>query len=258
MAARVHSQIEITPSDKARLEFFIKQENLYYNRLVRLFSSRIRTNPNSLLELTEKEIRFMTEIAKVGKPIRHVARKGCEPLFPEEYSSYADLVYGDVTDRKITLYDMGSGNEKLLPEMRSLMFKAMLNHYKEQAIVISRPVMEEDSYRHSFTVLSEMSTERKRHVQLRRKDVKIKWNPETRKTYLTCPYVEHPILVPANIERKSGWDYLILHQEDTEFLSPSTPWVIDTYRTKGRYLLKSCESTSNRRFKMFNMMKRSA
>lgn len=261
---RVHSEIIIVPADKARLESFTKQETAYYNGLVEAFSPRTRAFPETLLNLTDAEERLYAAVATLGKPVTPILRAGNRDALPEGLKEFETLLFGKVDKPskmsydKAAVIDMAAIPATLLPEVRRNMALEFLDHYRKQAQKITAPVKAEDAvYKEPPEFLVEMTNQQKRHLQIPRKALKLKWDDVNRQTLVWCQYVANPMVVKdLNLVENSAWNYMVLHQDNVRKVTPSTPWVIDLRKTNAKYLLKNMDSAGAWRSKIFNEAKK--
>lgn len=262
---RIHTEVQIEPSDKVRLEFFTKQETAMYNGLVEAFSPRTRAFPETLLNLTDAEEKLYGAIATLGRPITPLLRSSSREALPESLKEFENLIFGKegktgpMTFAKASIVDMGSIPAKLLPEVRRNMAVEFLEHYRAQAKKITTPATGSDDslYKEPPEFLVEMTSQQKRHLQIPRKSLQMKWDDEKRETLVVFPYIASPMIVKdMNLIEQAGWNYMVLHQDHVKNLNPMTPWVIDLRRVNSKYLLKTVDSSGNMRSKIFNEAKR--
>src|SRR5271157_1776029 len=75
--------VEIATEDKPRLLQAFRVELIYFANLVRLFSSRVRSNPESIIKLTEEYTNILAETACLLWPVRNILHIEKEKLTEE-------------------------------------------------------------------------------------------------------------------------------------------------------------------------------
>lgn len=262
---RIHSEIIISPSDKARLENFTKQETAYYNSLVEAFSPRARAFPESLLGLTEEEEELYAYVAMSNKPVTPILRAGNREALTDGLKKFETLLFGKtekpskMSFDKASVIDIGAISATLLPEVRRNMAVEFLHHYQAQAKKIVAPTGKSDDsvYKEPPEFLVEMTYQQKRHLQIPRKSLQLKWDAEHGNTLVWCQYVAKPMVVKdMNLVENSSWNYMVLHQDHVSKITPATPWVIDLRKNNSGYLLKTIDSAEAWRSKIFNEAKK--
>lgn len=261
---RIHSEITIAPSDKSRLERFARQETAYYNGLVEAFSPRTRAFPDTLTGLTDDEEKLYATIAMLNSPVMNILRDNEVDAIPEGLQPFKALLFGKpnkpskMSYDKAAVVDMGAIAASILPEVRRNMAVEFLEHYQRQARKIATPSTNaEQAFKEPPEFLVELTTQQKRHLQIPRKSLNMKWDDENKQTLILCRYVANPMVVnDINLLEMSGWNYMVLHQEHVKKVTPMTPWVIDVRRTNAKYLLKMVDSAGSWRSKIFNEAKK--
>lgn len=262
---RFESVVQIAPKDKVRLESFSKQETAYYNSLVNLFSSRTRAFPETILGLTDAEIKLYLDIAKYGIPVTPILRSGNRDSVPAVYEKYTELLFGKkenpskMSFEKSSVLDISSSPATLIPEIRVNMAKEMLEHYTVQCnkITASVPASQDSAYREPVELLTELNFQQKRHVQIPKSCLSLKWDDENKQTLIWCQYfTEAVVLKDTNLLAMHDWNYIILHQDNIEKITPMTPWVINLRKIKHNYLIKMIDSPGSWRSKIFQEAKK--
>lgn len=247
--------LEVHPRDKARLEYFSKQETSLYNKLVEVFSSRVRSDPDSLLKLTEQEKKLYDKVAQVGIPITPLLYKTREDL-PEEYKEFSDLLFGKeshpskMSRSKSLVIDIASQPSNILPSVRKNMCDEFLSHYQDQARRFCQTsILVDQEYKEPIELLVEVSNSQKRHLQIPKKDMKIRWDEKEQASYIWTKYTVEEIKVPdLNLGKFNSWTTAIIHQDNVKKITMNTPWVIDFKKSRISYFIKLIDQMTKPRY----------
>ena len=260
--------IEVVPSDKNRLEGFFTQELTYFNHLIENFSSRVRSIPESLLEFDETWIKVLGAVAAEGKSVKPLMKSLEYVKFPAALEPYKTQLLGvdsngarHLTERKMLVLDLAAGPGVLLPTVRKNMAIEAFKHYAEQATRVlnpgaKRPGHEDDemAYKIAPEMLEVVDSDRKRHLQIPKSCVKLKWDPEKEETLIGVEYAVKPIVVKGvNLIQDHDWNFMIIHQEPGQMVNPATPWVVDLRKTSSGYLLKYLDCSRSFRSKHYDV-----
>jgi len=249
-----HKIIEVTKGQAQALNQYISNENKYYNIIVDILQPRLKNRPEFFSEISEQQIELFAKIAFHCFDVRTLAGKKSENTeLPARLEPFRDILFGVHGDKerglsdKLSVFYEGLGIPTTLwPFTREYMAAEMLDFCLKQSGTMSsgRTFLsnddEADAYRTSPEVLEGASLMQKRHLQLSKKDVELKWNEEKEVTELTIPYLKTPLIIKnTNIaEQFQNWNLLIIHQDRNEVLLTNAVWEIDFKTTFNKYLFK--------------------
>jgi hypothetical protein len=165
-----------------------------------------------------------------------------------------------LTEQKAAILDIAASKSNILPQTRQNIAQAIIEHYQEQASRLQTTGNRDEDGNYGYRVAPEMlevvSHKNKRHLQIPKSVLQIKWDEENNQTLIAMPYAANPIKIPnINLIEKSDWNMLILHQESVESVNPMTPWVVDVKKTTQPYLLKLMDSKNPGRSRIFDQAK---
>lgn len=220
-------QLSLEPSDKIRLENFIKNERNYYNQLVDKFSATVRNNPKALVNMTQAQEELYLTIARNGSSFMNEFRKG---KLQDSYKKLGPSIVRDglLNEAIAHIVDIPSSGLVLLPNTKAGMALEMLRHYSEQAQKnVSMLTKVDGSFTSSLQLLPIMLDNQKRHLQITKKDITVK--VVDGETLIHFPYLKHVAKIDGIIG--DDWNYAIVSNEDGR-------WKINFSLVKQKYLLK--------------------
>jgi hypothetical protein len=237
--------IHVETVDQHRLKGFFRQELELYNNLITIFESRVRGFPQTVVGITDELTNLFCDVVSHQWNIRDLISD--PENAPTRFQSYRSLVFDRHNRMNLTpahlliLEEAGRDRSVVIPETRGLMARAVVEHFQEQAAILSQPQKSEKidiAYRVPPRNLSVQSMSVKRHVQVPRRDVKFHYNHELEQTELQTPLNTRPISIPLfNLNELNGWTTVIFKQESGRDVDFNTPWVADFKHTGNRYLL---------------------
>jgi hypothetical protein len=134
------------------------------------------------------------------------------------------------------------------PEVRRNMALEMLRHYQEQSKIMTQGVpksqREEFSHRAAMSFLESLDEIRKRHVQVPRSIVSVKWDEKEGHTTIRTPYTLKPIVLENFNLSEPGWNLMILHQQPGSMITKNSPWLADFKKDSSGYLLRYVDQTN--------------
>jgi len=95
-------------------------------------------------------------------------------------------------------------------------------------------------------ILEKVTAMQKRHLQIPKSLVKIKWDDNLDMTRVLIPHLKASIKVASDLRNPpSPWNLLILHQDpNASPINRNIPWEIDFRNTPNKYLIKYLESAN--------------
>jgi hypothetical protein len=252
-------KIDLLPNDKLRLLNVMRIELNYYNNLNDVLSSKARISPVGLINFTNEWVQLFGHLAYEGININRLHDYRTDKTkIPESLEPFNKLLTGLdsagkrlLTDSHLIILEAasGRGNIGLLhPEVRRIMATEMFKHYLEQSKVMTQAVpksqREEFSHRSAMPFLENMDEIRKRHVQLPRKVLSVKWDVKEEATVIRTPYTSRPIVLENFNLSEPGWNILILHQQPGTMITKNSAWVADFKRDSSGYMIKYVDQSS--------------
>ena len=255
-------QVDIKPSDKVRLERFFKEETSYYNHLINGFSSRVRSFPEHIIEFDETWQKIFGYVAESKQGLKKYVGASKNVELPDPLVPYRKVLLSNLTERKVLITDLAAAPGLLLPVVRKNMAIEMLRFYREQAQCIMTPgninnVEDGNLYKVAPEMLEEVDCSRKRHLQIPKTGLIVKWNAIESVSEIYSSYTAKPIIVPRiNLIESNNWNYVIVHQEPGRPVNPDTPWIIDIKKLTSQYMLKYLDMKYPARLSAFDVNKR--
>lgn len=220
----------ISESDQTRIRQFALHELAYYNTVIENLESRCRAFPHEVADLTAAQIEQVCDHVKHNR----VPDAICMPNW---------LVY--------VVKQLLKPKLVLIPETKLLMTRSLFEFFRDQALILKEPINNDKlelSYRVSPQNLIKLDAQQKRHVQIPRSQVRIKWDGEKDATLIQTPLNAQPIQIPGiNLNERDGWHMLVLRQEPGRWVNADTPWIVEFRHTQNSYLIRLTDSGSNKR-----------
>jgi len=254
-----HKTVLLTPHQKILLNKYIVNENRFYNTLVDILQPKLKNTPEFFSELTEEQIKLFSILAYYGFDVRTIiGKKSTDVDLPERLIPFKNVlfgIYGDkergLSDKLVIFYEKLSTKVPVWPNTRENMASEMIDFcVKQSKILRSGKIFNssntDNAYKFNSEVLENMTLMQKRHLQLLRKDVDIKWFEEKEATLIKIPYLKLPIVIKGiNIlDQYKHWNFLIIHQDRNEIILNKAEWEIDFKTTFNKYLIKYVESVN--------------
>lgn len=239
---------EVSLSDQKRLNTLFAHERALYNAVIDVFESRTRSMPQTILKINPHVRKLFVEVSAQNvnwKSVGSHVHKWPESL----RKKCADVISGEQMNLdgqlNLMLQELSKSTFAVLPNTKRMMLNTMLDFYQEQAQIFAEPqksdVMEV-SYRVPPSNLSRMDDRLKRHAQVPRTDVQIKWSPDTDVSEITTPLTLSPIRVHGvNLNNLREWNLMIIRQESGRYVDYNTPWLVEMRSSGGKYLLKAID-----------------
>jgi len=220
----------VSESDQIRLRQFALHELAYYNTVIENLESRCRAFPKQVSEVTQAQIELVCE------SVKHNTLTDTTML-PE----WLQYVTRQLLKPKVVM----------IPETKAIMTRSLFEFFRDQAQIFKEPINNdklEISYKVTPQNLSKLDSQQKRHVQIPRSQVKIKWDTERDASLISTPLNAEPIQIPGlNLNERDGWHMLVLRQEPGRWVQPDTPWQAEFRHTQNSYLIRLTDSGTNKR-----------
>lgn len=247
----------IDENDQKRLNQFFRHELALYNTLIETFESRTRAFPSQISSITERDIDLFATLAESNKQISDLTG---EAELPKRLAALRDGLKNNNGQVVIASHWQFMINSVLkerlavLPATKRLLIETMCRFYREQADILKDPQnsnVAEISYRAATSNLVKLDISGKRHAQIAKSDIKIKYNNELDQTEIVVPLCLKPVVIPGiNLNERQGWNMMILRQEPGRYVDKHTPWLVEFRNTHNSYLLKLSDfgSRKNNRY----------
>lgn len=228
---RNHSYtVHVQPSDQKRLQQFALHELAYYNAVIEALESRTRAFPKQVAELTGAQIEAVCESVKQNTLTEQVQKP-----------DWLSFVTAQILKTRVVM----------IPETKALMTRSLFEFFRDQANILREPIQNdklEISYRVSPQNLSKLDSQHKRHVQIPRSQVKIKWDSEQDCSLIATPLNVEPIQIPGiNLNEREGWHMMVIRQEPGRWVTTDTPWMVEFRHTNNSYLIRLTDAGTNKR-----------
>lgn len=254
---RSHNQsftVFVSESDQKRLKQFALHELAFYNTIVECMESRTRAFPKQVAELTPTQIEILCEFVKSGTTWAQVMQdatwqKPHMQLWRKDFAQGDKLLWPSWLQH--VAQTICNVNMVLIPETKAIMTRTLLEFYRDQAQILKEPLhseKEDISYRVPPQNISKQDAHTKRHVQIPRTSVKIKYDSDADQTLIQTPLTHEPIQIPGiNLNEREGWHMLVIRQEPGRYVTPDTPWLAEFKHTHNQYLIRLLDVGSNRK-----------
>ena len=221
--------VHVQESDQRRIQHFSMHELAFYNTIVENLESRTRAFPEQVAALTSEQIDKLCACVK-----QNVSK-------PDNLPAWLDHVFTQILKPKLAV----------IPETKSLMVKSLFEFFRDQATILKDPVMNpklEIAYKTTPQNLSKQDKTTKRHVQIPRSQVQIKYDHTTESTLIRTPVTVHELEIPGvNLNERDGWHMMVIRQEPGRWCTVDTPWMVEFRHTNNQYLIKLTDAGAARR-----------
>lgn len=232
--------------DQKRLQAFFVHELALYNTLIEAFESRTRAFPKQVSQITDVQIQLLSNLCEHGLQLQDVINN--EAKLPERIKSLLPALKNskgqlDLPHHLTYVFDSILKQKfAVIPQTRRLMTTELLQFFREQADILKDPQKSEImevAYRVPPSNISKQDIQTKRHAQIPRASLQIKYNHEHDISLITTPLTENPIQVlGVNLNEFNRWTTMILRQEPGRYVSYQTPWIAEFRNTHNKYLIK--------------------
>ena len=240
---------DVTPQQNSILDMYIAHERSLYNELLDTLHARRRSTPEFYKQLTDKHVRLFGRLTRIRFDVRTLANKKSEDTeIPKLLEPYRDILFGihgekeeGLSERFTLFYEICANTAMVIPDTRENMARAFIEFFSNN----------------DAGSLTSVNMMQKRHLQIRKDQIKHTWDEDEFATKLYLPHFKQPLLLEADLgeypsdskERQGDnpdWNLLILHRDPNDLLAgPNVPWVIDfKYLNSSRYMLKYLESVN--------------
>ena len=249
--------IVVHPQDQKRLQQFFAHELALYNTLVEAFESRTRAFARDVAAITNSQIQLLALLC--ANELTLVTAES--QLLP------SNLAYLWKTENTQTLapwlkncFDQVLKHKfVIIPETRKRMVESIVEFYRDQATILRDPLHSdtmEIAYKVPATNISKQDLSTKRHVQIPRSSVSIKYDNQQNMSLVRTPLTVNEIqVIGVNLNEKNRWTTMILRQEPGSWIDFHTPWVADFRDTQNKYLIRLLDKSNRQSRSTFQTSK---
>ena len=245
--------VVVDPDDQRRLRLFFLHELSLYNTLIESFESRTRAFPAQISSITDKDIELFCLLAENNLQLDDLKNEqGLPQRLMEMRGSVVDRKIQTTASRDWQFLISNVLRQKLavLPTTKRMMIESMCRFYRDQADILKDPqtsTITDISYRATANNLAKMDASSKRHAQISRKEVRVRFDNEQDSSLVSIPLCRQPVVVPGvNLNERQGWNLMILRQEPGQSVNDDTPWIAEFKDTRNQYLLKLTDRGSRK------------
>ena len=246
--------IVVDPQDQKRLQAFFIHELALYNTIVECFESRTRAFPKQVAHMSDMEIQLLASLCEHGLQLKDL--DNTEITIPERIKQLLPALKDNkgkfvLADHMKWIFDTILKQKfAVVPQTKRQMIVDLLQFFRDQADILKDPQnseIMEVAYRVPPSNISKQDIHSKRHLQVPRASIKIKYNHEQDLTEISTPLTHKPILVlGVNLNEFNGWTTMVIRQEPGRWVNHDTPWVAEFRNTQNKYLIKLNDLGSKR------------
>lgn len=253
-----HSHVIVVDAqDQKRLQAFFIHELALYNTIVECFESRTRAFPKQVAAMSDMEIQLLAALCEHGLQLQDLNNPDAQvpskisqllPAFKDNKGKFTlaehmKWIFNTILKQKFAV----------VAQTKRQMVIDLLQFFREQADILKDPQnseIMEVAYRVPPTNISKQDIHTKRHLQVPRSAIKIKYNNEQDLTEITTPLTHKPIQVlGVNLNEFNRWTNMVIRQEPGRWVSYDTPWIAEFIDTNNKYLIKLNDLGSKNRIR---------
>jgi hypothetical protein len=239
-------EVEFLKETSNLLDSFVKQELLYYNSLVEQLSPIVRTFPDKILGMKDREKVLWRLCAE------HTINPAQLILFPIEKwdenhrKLVGNIIYDQTGGLKIdkfhlTLCGIAGSSGKIHPMTRLAMANAILEHVTSHAEAFSsvqhdtvKRADDADLMKAPIQLLVGQDLTTKRHLQIDRKLVKVTYDKDKDQTLIETPYNRRPLVIKEMDVTDLSFNMLVIKSSHP---NQEKKWFVDFKDATSKYLL---------------------
>lgn len=231
--------VELDRISKRHLGFFAANELEYYNRLIGDVTMRLRAFPDEMLAMRGPHEKLWNALAYTNQNLRKLKRT--------KVSSWSDVLQNvaglfpieddqlQLDDRKLLIFDVLADGGKIHPHMRRNLAAELIKTAITQAdILLQSQKSTSGQMRSAIQMLLPAAPNEKRHIQLSRDLITMRWNKDARQTEITLPYTDRPLIVSDYDITDEKFNLMVIRP----LQGPEGQWQIVLYNTPSRYMLE--------------------
>lgn len=245
--------VQIEEEDQKRLNLFFRHELALYNTLVEAFGSRTRGFPNQIAAISDKDIQLFGLLSEHSLQLKDLcSNKDLPPSLKDLAVQYTNGTKLNIPAHlEFLMSSVLKERLAVLPATKKLMIDTVCRFYREQADILKDPstsTVVDMSYRAVTSNLSKMDITGKRHAQITRRDVSVRYIPEDDTSELIIPLCKKPLKIyGVNLNEREGWSLMVLRQEPGRSVDYHTPWLAEFKRNSNQYLIKLTDFGSRKK-----------
>jgi len=235
----------IDAQDQKRLNAFARHELALFNTVIEAFEARTRSFPAQVHAITDAQIQLLCALSSHHLTVRSVLQENAQ--LPEKFK-HLQPVLKDSKNQELAahlqhVFDSILKNKfAVLPQTKTQMITALCEFFRDQAKILKEPLHSdtmEVAYKVPPSNMSKMDTTSKRHVQIPKSVVTIKYDADTEISEIHTPLTVKPMIVENyNLHDFHSWTTLIVRQEPGAYVLPDSPWMAEFRNTHNKYLIR--------------------
>jgi hypothetical protein len=230
--------IEIDRTTKRHLSFFAANELEYYNRLISDVTMRLRAFPQEIIEMRGPYEELWNSLAFSNQNPRKLGKTKLSswPRALREAAAFLPIVngYAQLEDRKLLIFDVLSENGRIHPVMRRNLASALIKTAIAQAdVLLQSQKSSTGQMRNAVQMLLPADPAEKRHLQLSRDLIDLRWHKDANHTAITIPYTDRPLII--NDHNITDEKFTMIAVRPMQL--PEGPWQVILYNAPVEYLL---------------------
>ena len=216
--------IHLSKTQQKIFKIYFEEELKLYNTLNSTLSKELKLNHNGFLEIINK-LRLFGECIEHGIDLRTMDE-------PHPRLEGYEFDYQNLSQKALAIMDSAKIKSLISPRAKRNMGVHIFKHYAQQC----RNFSPSGDLVKPLLSLPQFTLNEKRHVQLHRKAVIVKYDTDKNISSIITPYIHSPLYISGNI-KKFRWDILIIHQAPNVQVDDKSPWLIDFQESNYDYLL---------------------
>lgn len=233
------------PADAQQLRNFMRGELELYNRIVDTFNPTARTSPETFGAFSSQHISLFMKVAEFGIDFRRMNSRN----LPEEFEEFRNIISdGSISERMKILMEAVAGNFPVIASTKRAMVKELIKFYTEDARLRSKARNSDvQMYQTPLKTLNTQTSISKRHLQVLRDQVKIRYDEAKNQSFAKTPYNRNEFVVTGvDLTEKKSWNLMIIHQHPNAMVSEKSKWVLDFRGGKQDYLVDYLDNRNDR------------
>jgi hypothetical protein len=240
--------IDIDKVSKRHLRFFAANELEYYNRLIGDVTMRLRAFPEEINGMKGPYEKLWNALAYTNQNLRRLGKTKISH-WPDILKNAATLLPAkdgelQLDDRKLLIFDVLSENGKIHPQMRRNLASELIKTAIAQAdSLVQSQKSTTGQMRNAIQMLLPAELNEKRHLQISKDLLELRWNKDSKQTEITMPYTDKPLIIRDHNITDEKFTIMVIRPLQTS----DDQWQIVLYNTPSRYMLDLRDPVPNMR-----------
>jgi len=238
-------EVEVSTKTEKNLKYFMQQELQYYNTVVYHLNARMKAFPQDILAIKDRDIKLLETCAQFATdPEKLVTTKPEE--WPEQFKSYTNVVYNAdgsrrIDDKTVGVIQIGTIPGNIHNLVRRNIISEAFNYVSSNATIVLAG-QKTETLRAPIYMLQTHSMTTKRHMQLTKNLVKIKFNEERVGSDIYTPYNKEPLHVAGYDLSEIPYTILVIKSSMPKYSSEKLSWAVEFKDIKAGYLITLTDS----------------